>query len=522
MQNFPGIRGGLTTKSPRVLRSLALVALVAVPGFAAEPPRLGVVLVIDQLSAETFNARVPKLTGGIKRMMNEGYTVKEARFESAPTITSSGHATIVTGAYASVHGIVANDWIDVETGQPRLSTQDAAYQVVGRPAQERDGTAPTWLMAPTLADSVRLSNEKAMSLSVSAKDRSAILCAGKAGLAVWFDAEKPFFTTSTYYRSELPPFLAPVNQRIAEMIIKGTFVWALPGGGITGQSPSLPAAGGRQGDSEPFAERKEIQTLLDTAEIDVALEGVKVLGLGKDEIPDLLTISFSGHDRIGHEFGPDSPESLEDFLHVDREIGRLLTQLDTLVGKGKYVVVLTSDHGVAPVPDLAKARGLDAGHADLKKLMAALDRELDEQLGGQDWFAGSKTPGLTFKPGLKAKAMTQFARLQKVAMAQPGILELQSMSDLTGPHGAMFSHGYFPGRSPDLLVVTKPYWVYNKSDRTGHASDYLYDRAVPMLFFGAGVKKGEVGYAEMTDVAPSMARLMSVAPPAAAAGHSLF
>ncbi len=484
----------------------------------AERPRLGVVIIIDQLSADTFHARAPETVAGIKRLLNEGYVFHEARFEAAPTITSVGHATLLSGAYGEVHGIVSNDWIDAETGKSCLSTQDAKYTVLGRAPHERDGTAPTWLRAPTLADAARSADDKALALSVSAKDRSAILCAGQSGLAVWFDAEKPFFTTSTYYAKELPPFLNAVNERIAQMILKGIFVWGLPGGGYTGKSPQLPA---RHDDSEPLAERKELQALLDTAEVDVALDGVKALGLGKDEIPDVLTISFSGHDRIGHAFGPDSPESLAEFLHLDQELGRLLTGLDTLVGKGKYVLALSSDHGVAPIPEVAKARGLDAGRVDLSKLKGVLDQELDDQLGRQDWFAGSKTPGFTFAPALRRKASAHVEQLTKIARNQPGVHDLLPLTDLKGPLGSLYARGAMVGRSPDLIVVTKPYWIFGTNDRTGHASPWLYDRAVPLLFFGANVKKGQGGTTEPIHLAPTMSRLLSIPSPAAAQGHSL-
>lgn len=462
------------------------------------------------------------MTGGIKRLVTEGYVFHEGRYEAAPTITSTGHATIMTGAYAEVHGIVSNDWIDGETGKPNLSTQDPAYKVLLREPQARDGTAPTWLRAPTLADTVKLHDDKALSVSISAKDRSAILCAGHAGLAVWFDAEKPFFTTSTFYAKELPAWVAPTNEKLAQLILKGAFQWGLPGGGTTGKSPTLPTTGpSRVGDSEPFAERKELQPILDTAEVDLALDAVKALGLGKDEVTDLLTISFSGHDRIGHEYGPDSPEGLEEFLHVDRELGRLFTQLDALVGKGRWVAAFTSDHGVPPIPEVAKARGFDAGRLDMKKLREALDAELDAQLGRQDWFAGSKTPGLTFTPALRAKGLTQLAKLKKLAKAQPGVLDLLGEGDLHGPWGSFFARGYVAGRSPDLIVVTKPYWTYNSYDRTGHASAYLYDRAVPMIFLGGEVKKGQGGTAELIDLAPTLSRLLGVPTPAAAQGHSL-
>ncbi len=478
-------------------------------------------IVIDQLSSDSFNARMSKVTGGIKRLTTEGYTFFEARYEAAPTITSVGHATLLTGAYGEVHGIVSNDWLDGETGKPTLSTQDPHYKVLGREPKERDGTAPTWLRAPTLADATRAADDKALALSISAKDRSAILCAGHAGLAVWFDSEKPFFTTSTFYAKELPAFVTPINTRLAEQVLKGAFSWGLPGGGTTGKSPQLPPPG-RVDDSEPFAEAHANQAPLDTAEVDLALEGVKAMGLGKDEIPDLLTISFSGHDRIGHSFGPDSPEGLSEYLHIDQEIGRLLTGLDTLVGKGKYVVVLSSDHGIPPVPELALARGLDAGRVNLKALQALLDQDLDEQLGRQDWFAGTKTPGFTFTAALRAKAQPQVPRLRKLARTVPGVRDLLSINALTEtPEGRLFARGAFVGRSPDLIVVTRPYWTYGVHDKTGHASPWLYDRAVPLVFFGANVKKGQGGTTEPIHAAPTMSRLLGIPTPAAAQGRSL-
>lgn len=489
--------------------------------FAAERPRLGVMIVVDQLSAEAFRARLPNATGGLKRMTQEGLTFHEARFEAAPSVTSVGHATLVTGAYGAVHGIAANDWIDVATGKPCLSTQDAQYAVIGREALGRDGTAPTWLRVPTLADTVRGASDAAKAVSISAKDRSAILTAGHAGLAVWFDAEKPFFTTSTYYAKELPAWTKPVNERIAKMVLAGTFQWGLPAGGITGKAPDLPK-GTRSGDSEPLVERPELQPLLDTAEVDLALDAVKALELGKDDVPDLLTVSFSGHDRIGHEFGPDAKEAIDEFFHVDRELGRLFTALDTLVGKGRYVVAFTSDHGVAPVPELAVTRGLDAGHVDTYALSAKLEAELDAALGKADWFAGYKTPGFTFAPAQRAKAMKAYERLRAAAKTVPGVYDLLASWQLPeGAVGDLYRAGLVEGHSPDLIIVTKPYWTYGQKDHTGHASPWLYDRAVPLVFWGAGVKKGQAGDAEAIDVAPTLSRLLGVPTPAGAQGHAI-
>jgi hypothetical protein len=507
-----------------VLRGLSLsVLFIANVAAAQERPRLGVVVVIDQLPLDAFDKRLPLTKGGFRRLVAEGFRFREMRYEAAATLTAAGHATITTGAYASVHGIVANEWLDGETGKPTLAVEDPAFQVLGRPATKQDGTAATWLRVPTLGDSVKSNAPNAKVVAISAKDRSAILMGGRAAdAAVWFDAEKPFFTSSTAYGPQLPTWVQPTNLAIAEALLKKRFTWALPGGGITGKSP----ASSRQGDSEPNAEQPALQPMLDAWEVDLALAAVDGLKLGADEVPDLLTVSFSGHDRIGHEFGPDSPEGLAEFLAVDLELGRLLDGLDAKVGKGKYVLALTSDHGVCPVPEVSKQRGLDAGRIDLKALREKLEAEADAKLGPGDWFAGSKTPGLTATAQGRAKLFTHFDALRAIALKHPGVLDFVSGPKLMEPGtlgtvGAIWRRGYFPGRSPDFLVLSKPYWSYGTADVTGHASHWLYDRQVPLVFFGAGVPKGSAPFAEAIDVAPTFARLLGVPTPVGAEGRAL-
>lgn len=462
-------------------RVVALCGVLAVgfwagPVRAAERPRLGVLIVIDQLSADTFRARLPKATGGLARMVKEGYAFDEARYEAAPTITSVGHATIATGAWGQQHGIAANEWLEAATGQPRRSTEDARYQVLGRAPDARDGTAPTWLELPTLADAVRSGDEAAQAVCIAGKDRAAILLAGRAGLAVWLDGDAPRFTTSSFYAKEAPPWTQAVNARLGKAVLEGAFAWGLPRGGVTGLGPKLPSP-----DGTPLSERMEWQAAFDSAQVDLALDAVKALGLGRDETPDLLTLSFSAHDRVGHHFGPDAPEALEAFLHLDRELGRLLTGLDALVGRGRYVVVMTSDHGVAPVAELSKARGLDAGRLDVAGLQQRLTEELDATLGKATWFSGYRTPGYTFAPAQRERAKKAFGRLRAVARAWPGVFDVLASWDLPPtPLGALYRAGLAEGRAPDLIVVPRPYWTYGVRSGTGHSSPWLYDRRVPL------------------------------------------
>ncbi len=503
---------------------LAVVAsLIASSGWAAERPRLGVLVVIDQLSLDAFDARVSKLNGGIKRMISEGVRFRECRYEAAPTITSVGHSTLVTGTYGEVHGIVANEWVDHATGLPVLSTEDPAYQVLGRPSA-RDGTAPTMLRAPTLGDSVKLFDPRAKVVTISGKDRSAILTAGRsADAAVWFDSLLPIFTTSTFYAKEIPSWVTSTNAELSKLMLSGAFAWGLPGGGITGKNPE-PVH--RAGDSELLAERAELQPILDRLEVDLALSAVTSLELGKDDAPDLLVVSFSGHDRTGHRFGPDSADALAEYAVIDLEIGRLLAGLDAKVGKDKYVVALTADHGMAPLPELAKTRRLDAGRIDVIALKAALEQEANAALGKGEWFSLFKYPGFYVSTVSRAKIHAIDERLRAVARKQPGILDLLPLpSVMNGSYGGQFAQlyrtGAFDERSPDFIVVTRPYWISGAEAQGSHGSAYLYDREVPLLFFGGGLKKFAAGSAEAVDVAPTLSKLLSIPPPAASRGHAL-
>ncbi|MER2566820.1 MAG: alkaline phosphatase family protein [Myxococcaceae bacterium] len=500
-----------------------LSLIVSFASQAQERARLGVLVVVDQLSLDSFDQRLPLAKGGFRRMVDQGLRFREARFNVAPTITSSGHATLTTGAWASVHGVVSNEWNDWATGKNTLSTEDKSYTVVGRPPAKQDGTAPTSLRAPTLADSVKVRDARGKVVAISGKDRSAILSVGRAADAVvWFDAERPMFVTSTFYAQKLPAFVAPVNDAIAAGLLKKLFTWGLPGGGITGANP---APRGRQGDSEPDAEQPALQPKIDAWEVDLALGAVKELKLGADDAPDLITISFSGHDRIGHNFGAESPEGVAEFLAVDHELGRLFDGLDQQVGKGAWVAVMSSDHGVAPVPDKLVERKIDAGRIDLKAVRAQLEQEADAKLGPGDWFESSKTPGLTATAAGREKLNGISDALRAVAIKQPGVLDLLSAERIAkaapGSMEELWRRGYVPGRSPDFIVVAKPYWTYSRGDLTGHASHYLYDRTVPLVFLGAGVPHGTADAAEVIDLAPTFARLLGVPAPAAAQGRVL-
>lgn len=490
------------------------VGLFSALSFAADRPKLGVFVVIDQLNAADFRTRLPRARFGFKRLVTEGHHVQDAAYDAVPTVTAVGHATLVTGAEPQVHGIVGNEWYDAELGQMRLPGEDPAFQILGRDHGKRDGTAPTLLRAPTLGEAVKLADPKAKAVTVSGKDRSAIISAGHvADAVVWFDTDRPMFVTSTYYAKTLPTFVAGANESITLGTIKGTFRW--PG---VGKQPA-------RKDGEYPADDPSIQSAIDRAEVDVALAAVHELGLGKDEVPDLLTVSFSGHDRVGHVFGPNAHEALTEFDSTDKELGRLLDGLDKAVGKGKYVVVLSSDHGVAPLPTDVQKTGASAGYVDTKALRELLEKEADAALGANDWLLAAKAPGFSVNQALKPKFFSAIDRLRKVALAQPGVAALWTSDEIfhgaAGELGEALKRGYVPGRSPDLILLTKPYWIFGVGDPTAHSTQYNYDRLVPAVFFGPGVTAGRSLHARTIDLAPTLAFLLGVPPPAAAQGQVL-
>lgn len=518
----------------------AVFFALLVPGLAfAERPRLGVLIVVDQLSAWQLEARLERSRGGFRRLATEGFRFKDVRHETAPTVTSAGHATIGTGTWPATHGIVANEWLDRTTGKVAWATEDRRYQVVGRPPSERDGTGPGQLRVGTLGDSTKASFEKAKVVAVSGKDRSAVLLVGaSADLAIWFDSASPRYVTSTLYADKLPEWVEAVNGRIAQQLEAG-LVWTHPKGrfppeelarryarDLGGFGVAFPHEVKKGEKASVVADQVSMHPLSGQTLVELALGAVSKLELGKDEVPDLLTVGMSRLDEVGHTFGPDSPENEQTFDELDADLFRLLAGLDQAVGKGRYVVVLTADHGVGHTVELLADRGLDAGRVDIKGLLASLEAEADQALGKGDWFENFRTPGFFAQPSSRSRLAEARTRLQKVARAFPGVFELAFPDELLagryGEAGAFYRNGWVPDRSPDLFLWMRPYWVSSAKDAASHGSWHLYDRSVPLLLAGPGVKQGSSAVpAKAIDVAPTLARLLGVEPPADCQGQAL-
>ncbi len=523
----------------RGFRAVLLLASILPVAALAERPRLAVVLVVDQLSAATFDANLPAATGGFRRLVNEGFRYRECRYEAAPTTTSSGHATLSTGTYPSVHGIVANSWFDPATRASVYATEDSRYPIVGRePVPPRDGVSPFRLKAAAFGDALKASFEDAKVISLSGKDRGAVFLAGaSANAAVWLDWHRPMFVTSRLYATELPPWVKPFNDRLSQALAAG-LMWSLPRGGFTGEHKERPyardiAGFGRQfphslqKDSSPprQAEAVRLHPIADEMLVDMAVAALEQERLGKDDVPDLLTLSFSGFDELAHAFGPDSPEVQVRFRELDAAVGRLLQVLDRSVGRGRYVVVLTADHGGNRVPEELRLRGIDAGRIDVRAMVPVLEQDADSALGAGDWFVGWYTPGFVVHPTAQERIHSIDAALRAAARRTEGVLDLLPKHELIagrhGPVGDLYRRGLDAERSPDFILLTRPFWQYGTHDAAAHGTHHLYDRRLPLVWFGAGVKRGEALSSEPIDVAPTLAWLLEAEPPSASMGRVL-
>ncbi len=530
----------------RTLRSLltALVAVVLLLSAAAHArPRLAVIVVIDQLGESHLERRIDEgLAPTIASLAQEGYRYRDTRYEAAPALTAAGHATIATGAYPELHGIVANDWYDPSLRRFVDAVEDPRFTTLGRKPVPGDGTAATALRSGTLGEALKLRYPKARVVGVAGKDRGAILPAGPAAdLALWMDSQAPRFTTSTAYAQELPAFVTRVNDQLREDLKKG-FVWELPRGGITGQNRAPEWARDRYGFGKAAPHRIDPKgspahiseqllhlPMTEALVIDLALGAVETYELGRDDQPDLLTVSFSTFDKVLHTFGPDSDQAADAMRIIDGELKRLLEGLDARVGKGQYTVALTADHGGGWVAEVARERGVRAGQLDIPELQKALEATSQRTMKTKGpIFAGFKGTGWYALAAHREK-VTQpqaFATLRELLLGTEGVRAVFTQQSLlsappSSPVDALYRRGLYPSRSPDLFIAPEPYFTFGPKDATGHGTWHLYDRQLPLVFWGAGIKTGEGERAELTDLAPTLARLLGTSPPSGAQGRVL-
>ncbi len=517
------------------------VAREAVSHPGARAPRVVVALVYDQLGSDTLLAHLDLLdaNGALRRAVDTGVYFERSAYAYANTLTAPGHVSVHTGAPPSVSGIEGNSTWDAARRRAVAVTDDPGRPVFGR--EPGVGASPTRLRVPTVAHALRSATHGAGKvISLSVKERSAILSVGTAAdLVLWYDAKLGAFTSSPVWGAALPAWLT--NYQAAHPIAELLVPWVA-------EQPERyrarlgPDAAPGEGDLAGFgvvfphrfdAVRGPLGVLPCTPMLSEYLVGLAEAAarenqLGEDDVPDLIALSISGTDKAGHLFGPGSWEYVDHLVRADRAVGTWLARLEQTTS---VAVLITSDHGVAPLPE---TRGQAAGRFHPERVRRAMESALGRELGAGPWIAGVLTPFVYLSE--QAQRHPERARLVDVArralLAEPGIRGAWTIESVRAfgdadPIERALRLSVVPDDQAALMFLTEPYHpldLREPADRgTNHGTPYDYDRQVPVLALGVSVPRRRS--AEVVDqmrVAATLARLLGIPAPFAAAKGPLF
>jgi predicted AlkP superfamily pyrophosphatase or phosphodiesterase len=523
-----------------VLAALAAVLALRVwPGHEAGgsgSPRLVLFVSVDQMRYDYLTRFAPLFRGGFKTLLERGAVFSNALYRHANTETGPGHSVLLSGRSPSHSGIVANTWYDSVLGKEVNVVEDPAVSPMGGSGSGY-GASPAHFVGFTLGDMLKKRSPGSRVVGISLKDRSAILMAGpRADAAYWFDTRVGAFVTSTYYVKTVPAWLAQWNdKRLPDAPEWRVWSRLRPDEGLyrqfagpddvkaewDGKDTVFPHRVRGAPPAPAFYDDLRRTPAGDDILLDAALAAMNAHQLGQDDDTDLLAIGFSSSDVLGHTYGPDSQEEMDEFLRLDATLGRLLDEVDRRIGLDRVILGLSADHGVMPLVENLQARGLPARRVRPEDLLAPVTSALDARFGeAKALIARYLAPDFYFD--LEAIARRGLARheveeVARRALLDTGLVEkVYTQEELLGdpPAGdAMFPivrRSFYQPRSPHLAVVLKQ-WEY-LSDRpggTGHGTPWEYDRHVPVAFMGPGVKAGS--YASECgpeDIAPTLAALL--------------
>ena len=543
---------------------------------AGRHPRLTIVISIDQFRADYLRRFVQLFLparqangrpGGFRYLMSEGADYVDAHQDDVPTFTCVGHALILSGSYPYKSGIIGNHWFDPAEHAVVACTEDPDVKVVGAaPGSTAKPMGPRRLRVTTVGDELKLAtNGAARVVSLSLKERAAIMLGGHtADVTLWFDETGARWISSTAYATDgrLPDWVERINQEEIPARSLGT-VW----------TPMVPAAvleraiPGRTSDAPPdpfgstFPHHLDSERSIDNFRrfglmpaanafvFETAERAITAERLGqRPDTPDLLALNLATNDYVGHTFGPYSAEVADLTVRTDRMLADFLDFVDRTVPGGlrAVVVVLTADHGVAPVPEDLQARGIPAGRIPLADIAGHVNDALGRAFGGGPWIGNGpdgKPSGAFVDPNLylaaaaidqalqtgKASSRAEIEAAAARALEQePGVYAAYTRTQLsTGAVpatdiGRLVTRGFHPKVSGDVLVVAEPGFWADEPVATTHGTPYQYDTLVPLLLAGPGIARGvRTERVSVADVAPTLSLLLGIAPPSGSDGAVL-
>ena len=522
----------------RSLTAFAIVcACLSAVGGQAPPaqPKLILMLSIDQMRADYLTRFAPLYKGGLRRLLDHGAVFTNAKYRHASTETGPGHSVLLSGRHPSHSGIVANDWWDGYLKRTVNVVDDPVQQPVGGPGRS---ASPANALSFTVGDALKRRDPGTRVVGVSLKDRSAILMGGRrADAAYWYEIDGGNFITSTYYTREAPAWLVQFNQRhLADQYAGKRWTRLLPDEKVYEKYAGPDAIEGewdRKDTVFPHAIRSNPPDRVyyddfrrtpfaDEITLSAALEAMQAHQLGQDTTTDILAIGFSATDVVGHTYGPDSQELMDQLLRLDLVLDKLFQAIDSRVGLANTLVVLSADHGALPLVENLQRKGIAARRASPDILEKSVRDAFAKRFPGVDGLIEYFATDIYLNIGAMRQHHLDRAAVEQTAihalMATGLVDKVYTQSDLmaatssTDSQLRLFQNAFFQPRSPHLTVVLKPYiYLNSQPGGTGHGTVQDYDRHVPIVFMGDKIKAGT--YADESgpeDIAPTLAHLVGL------------
>lgn len=533
-----------------ILTAIFLLLALPGPGTRGAPqidnqqfprrPKLVLVLVIDQFRYDYLvRFRQQFVEHGFNLLLKGGANFVDCRYDYATTETGPGHATLFTGAYGNIHGIIQNEWYDRALRREVYCVEDRGAKLLGEPegVAEQAGSSPRNLMGSTIGDELRAAtNFQAKVVAISLKDRAAILPGGHtANAAYWYDSKTGRFVTSTYYMPSLPSWVSQFNEQGPTKSFCGKAWQALP---------ETPGADGKTlkeaatSPAEPCPGPKLLSWMMSTpfmneVELNFAREAIQNERLGQGSATDLLSISLSINDYIGHGYGPYSPQVADTTLRTDRYLEAFFGDLDKLVGLENVWIALSADHGVAPTPRFVQEHRLGMGQFKPETVKATVEQALSRAFGEDKWVESATGAYIYLDLATLEKHQVDRARAENVAaeaaVSVPGIRAAFTRTHfLTGtlpgnPLARKAANSFHRQRSGDVFVVESPYAVAAHTETsTTHGSPWNYDSQVPLVLWGSAFKPGVYATpCQPIDLAATLAAALGLTQPSGTQGQPL-
>jgi len=509
--------------------------------FAQKQPKIIVGIVVDQMCYDyLYRFQHHFCPGGFNRFLNKGLNCRNTLYNYVPTYTGPGHASIYTGTTPSNHGIVGNEWYQSQTKTTVNCVSDKTVQTIGSTSSEGQAS-PRNLRTYTITDQLKMSSPESKVISISIKDRSAILPGGHlSDGSYWYDYSSGKFITSTYFKTELPKWLQSFNEskNASKYLAKWDLLYPKTNYTSADVSPYEVILGGKTSATFPY-DFKEMSKIANNGNqlftispfanellTDLAMEAMSREQLGLDTKTDMLCISYSTPDIAGHAFGPYSLELEDMYARLDRQIEKLLSHLDSRYGKDGYVVFLTADHAVVPVPQMLVDRKMPGGYLFLNERMTNLRSELMKKFGA-DLIEAEENQNIYLNQHrmdslqLNKQVICNFIADQvrkwpevKLAITQTSLIS--GMENLD-EWGQMIQKGFDIERSGDVIFMLQPGYLTKSIDEpkahtgTSHGSAFNYDTHVPLLWYGVNIPVGN-SYRpiQIIDIAPTLIHLLNL------------